>query len=137
MFQAFPQSSEANTSNNETATRLLVIGQVSLEDIWTIFRLYGEVSSIVLVEGGTKVTFLNDEVLDRFHQSGEIIVGRQRLVVTKIRERRDREGLGISVSLPPPPPIHAGRRFTVPPPPLNFSDIPPPPLPLFSTRNQQ
>ena len=129
MSQPSLQSSEASCSY-ETATRLLVTGQASMEDLWALFSSFGEVSSIVLVEGGAKVTFLQEETLGRFYQSGEIAFGQQRVVVTKIKERKDQESLRIS--LPPPPPVvHACRRFTVPPPPLAFQNIPPPPLPTL------
>ena len=102
MFQPGLQSSEASCSY-ETATRLLVTGHASMEDLWALFSSFGEVSSIVLVEGGAKVTFLQDETLGRFYQSGEIAFGQQRVVVTKIKERKDQESLGTRFSLPPPP----------------------------------
>ena len=141
MLETFLQSGEASSS--QTATRLLVTGQVNLEDIWTLFSIFGEVSSIVVMEGGTKVTFQQDVALGMFHQSGEIRFGQQRLVVTKIKERKDQESLAMRFSQPPPPPVvHASKRFTVPPPPLSFPNIPPPPLPSlpslppFSPQNE-
>ena len=127
MLETFLPSGEASSS--ETVTRLLVTGQVNLEDIWTLFSIFGEVSSIVLVEGGTKVTFQQDDALEKFHQSGEITFGAERLLVTKIKETKDQESLSMRFSQPPPPVVHTGRRFTVPPPPLAFRNIPPPPLP--------
>ena len=54
MFQ-FLKSGEA--SSNEITTRLLVTGHASMEDLWSLFSSFGEVSSIVLLETGAKVTF--------------------------------------------------------------------------------
>ena len=121
MFHPCLQSSEASCSY-ETATRLLVTGQASMEDLWALFSSFGEVSSIVLVEGGAKVTFRQDETLGRFYQSGEIAFGQQRVVVTKIKERKDQESLEMRFSVPPPPPPHltlTNLEFLPPHPPFS------------------
>ena len=112
----FLQSGEA--SGNETVTRLLVSGHANMEDLWTLFSSYGEVSSFVVLDTGVKVTFRGNEALSRFHQSGEITFGERRLLVTKIQERKDQESLNTRVSLaPPPPPLTLPTLEFLPPPP--------------------
>ena len=130
MFPPCHQSADTSSSN-ETTTRLLVSGHASMEDLWALFSSFGAVSSIVLVEGGAKVNFLQEETLSKFYQSGEIAFGAERLVVTKIKERKGQESLSMRFSLPPAPPpppapapspVQSDWSLTAPPP-LTFTPL--------------
>ena len=84
-------------------TKLLVEGQASLEDLWSVFSTIGEVSDIELFAGGAKISFKEKLHLGKFQDTGELLLGDKTLLVTKVREPEGlRAGDCPPVSLTPP-----------------------------------